>query len=718
MSEVITAIRKQARQQPDKLAVSGAGWGCRYQELIHTIDQTTDWLKQNCNGGQPVAIDIANGPAWLILDLALYQAGLPGVPLPPFFTPLQRQYALNDCGAGWIITEEQKISAIQECKAPNKLHIGPFSLMLTPLDKPKTIIPEQTAKITYTSGSTGNPKGVCLSQEGMEAVSLSLVDAIGKDYAGVHFSVLPLGVLLENVAGLYTTLLAGGTCVIESAASIGFAHPFMPDFALLVHSLRAARANSAILVPEILGGVLSTLEQSQKELEDMRFIAVGGARVSPELLKRAERIGLPVYQGYGLSEAASVVALNTPHDSDSETTGRSLPHIRLSLDNAGEIIIHNPAILGYAGAQTFSTPLHTGDLGHLDKNGRLVITGRKANTIITGYGRNIAPEWVESELLAEPQIGQALVYGEARNALGALIVPSGFDIDDNALANAIERVNARLPDYARIKHWSKTMPFTTDNALVTGNGRLRRIQILKEYETVIDTSYQTQGQSLSFFERLVKETALEQQMLRTVPQIIDAMKGNISLETYIAYLTEAYYHVRHTVPLMECAKVHMPPEKTKLLAALDEYIEEETGHEEWILNDIANAGGDAEAVRNGQPRFATEMMVSHAYDTITRINPAAFFGMVFVLEGTSTQLATSGAEAVQKNLGLPENCFSYLKSHGALDLEHMKFFANLMGEIDDPDDREAILHMAKNIFVLFGNMFAAIPHNVEITNAA
>ena len=235
---------------------------------------------------------------------------------------------------------------------------------------------------------------------------------------------------------------------------------------------------------------------------------------------------------------------------------------------------------------------------------------------------------------------------------------------------------------------------------------------------MIERSYETPGQSLSFFERLVRDTAEEQQALRQVPQIVDAMQGKISRETYIAYLTEAYHHVKHTVPLMQCARAHMPKDKAHLIAALDEYIEEETGHEEWILRDIANAGGDAEAVRNGQPRFATEMMVSYAYDTITRINPVAFFGMVFVLEGTSTQLATAGARAVQERLGLGDNCFTYLTSHGALDLEHMKFFANLMGQIDDPKDQDDIVHMAKRMFILFGNVFAAIPHNTEIQNAA
>ena len=717
MSAVLDAIREQARCNPDTPALEGNGEKYSYGQLAGLIEDTTERLTALCTPDAPVAIDMGNGPDWLIVDLALARAGLTSVPLPPFFTPQQRSHALKDSGAGWLISDPEPHPA----PATNKALLPGFGARTPGLQRLagcRASLPEGTAKITYTSGSTGAPKGVCLSQHGMEQVALSLVDAIGSDYAGIHFSVLPLAVLLENIAGLYTTLLAGGCCRIEPLKNIGFARPFLPDFAMLAQSLRAARASSAIVVPEILRGLIGALEKTGESLPDMRLLAVGGARVAPQLLARADRLGLPVYQGYGLSEAASVVALNTPGDCDPATTGRVLPHVQLKCDESGEIIIHNPAFLGYTGADECALPFHTGDLGSLDDQGRLTIKGRKSNLVISGFGRNIAPEWVESELLSEPIIGQAFVYGEARAALGALIVPAGFDVDDSALAAAIASANARLPGYARIRHWAKTMPFTPANGLATGNGRMRRAAILKSYAKVIERSYQASGQSLSFFERLVRDTAAQQQALRQVPQIVDAMQGHISLDTYIAYLAEAYHHVKHTVPLMQCAKAHMPEDKPHLLAALDDYIAEETGHEEWILSDIANAGGDAEAVRHGQPRFATEMMVSYAYDTISRINPVAFFGMVFVLEGTSTQLATNGAKAVQEKLGLDDNCFSYLTSHGALDLEHMKFFADLMGAIDDPGDQQAIMHMARRMFILFGNVFAAIPHNKEIQNAA
>jgi pyrroloquinoline quinone (PQQ) biosynthesis protein C len=176
--------------------------------------------------------------------------------------------------------------------------------------------------------------------------------------------------------------------------------------------------------------------------------------------------------------------------------------------------------------------------------------------------------------------------------------------------------------------------------------------------------------------------------------------------------------VKHTVPLLKRVRDTLPIGREWLHAALEEYIREESGHEEWILDDIANAGGDSRTVRDSAPAPATEFMVSYAYDFVNRVNPLGFFGMVFVLEGTSTQLATRGAHALMQTLKLPPNCFRYLTSHGALDIGHMQFFQGLMNRIDDPADQAAIVHMAKRMFILFADMFRSIPHERQVQHAA
>jgi len=222
---------------------------------------------------------------------------------------------------------------------------------------------------------------------------------------------------------------------------------------------------------------------------------------------------------------------------------------------------------------------------------------------------------------------------------------------------------------------------------------------------------------MSFFQELERVTADERAALYRTPQLVDGVRGRITRDTYVAYLAQAYHHVSHTVPLLTRARDGMDAAHATFRAALEEYISEETGHEKWILNDIARSGGDAEAVRTGGPAPETEMMVAFAYDYVSRVNPMGMFGMVYVLEGTSIALATAGASAVATSLGLGPECFSYLTSHGSLDQEHMAFFAKLMDQVDDPRDQAAIIHVAKRVFVLFADMFRSIPHTPELAHA-
>jgi len=218
---------------------------------------------------------------------------------------------------------------------------------------------------------------------------------------------------------------------------------------------------------------------------------------------------------------------------------------------------------------------------------------------------------------------------------------------------------------------------------------------------------------MPFFNQLMTATESERSELFQAPQLQAGARGEISLETYIAFLTEAYHHVKHTVPLLMACGARLPHDIHRhprwMLDAITEYIDEEKGHEEWILNDIAACGADAEAVRHGQPKPATELMVSYAYHTIDRINPAAFFGMVLVLEGTSIELATNAANALQKELGLPSEAFSYLSSHGALDIEHMRFYEGLMDQVDDKQTQGEIIHCARMMYRLYGDIFRSLP---------
>lgn len=223
---------------------------------------------------------------------------------------------------------------------------------------------------------------------------------------------------------------------------------------------------------------------------------------------------------------------------------------------------------------------------------------------------------------------------------------------------------------------------------------------------------------MSFYNRLLEETQAARKELYAVPQLIDGLQGKISREAYIAYLTEAYHHVSHTVPFLMTMGSKLSASKRWLQKAIIEYQEEEVGHEEWILNDIEAAGGNKDAARSSPPKLETQVLIAYNYDYITRKNPVGFLGMVFMLESTSTQIANKGADAVKESLGLPKKAFSYLYSHGELDISHMKFFEETVNQVTDPEDQNAIIEVAQNTFSLFANVLRAIPHEGQVKHAA
>lgn len=217
-----------------------------------------------------------------------------------------------------------------------------------------------------------------------------------------------------------------------------------------------------------------------------------------------------------------------------------------------------------------------------------------------------------------------------------------------------------------------------------------------------------------FYEQLIAATAPERAALYAAPAIQAALAGRVSRGLYLAFLGQAYHHVRHTTPLLMALGSRLPERVDWLVRPVAEYIEEEVGHELWILDDIAAAGGDREAARRAPPALATEVMVAYAYDLVNRRNPVGFFGMVFVLEGTSVALALNAADRIQAALGLPDQAFSYLRSHGTLDQSHTRHLADLLERLSAEDQAE-VLRAAQVFFKLYGDIFRSLPVDGEGT---
>ena len=697
-------------QQGPGLALEDKTQSLSNKALLQRVDALSRELQDL--GIRRLACAMDNGLDWVILDLACQSAGVCFVPLPDFFSPAQIRHVADTAGIDFWVCQ-QALSGVENTTACAPLIQGYHSYRTTQMRK--TPLPTGTQKITFTSGSTGQPKGVCLSARAQFEVARALSQVIALE-APVHLCLLPLSTLLENVAGVYAPLLCGGRVVLRDSSQRGLSGSNQLDVSAMTLCISEVQPNSLILVPELLQALLMAIDNGWQPPHSLKFVAVGGSKVAAGLIARARSAGLPVYQGYGLSEAASVVALSHPGSEPNESVGRVLPHLKLEMKQ-GEISVSGNSFLGYLGEPESWYPdcVNTGDLGELVGD-ELLIKGRKKNLLISSFGRNISPEWVESELMQTGLFAQSVVVGDARPYCTALLYPGSDEISEAEIAMTINDINQGLPDYAKLKNWYRlSTPLTVQNDLLTANGRPKREQIQAHYSTQIASMYTplshlsaTGVVTMNFFEKLQQETQAERDYLLNAPVIHRCFDGDISVDDYVAFLQQAYHHVKHTVPLLMAVGSRLSEQQEWLREAVAEYIEEELGHQEWVLNDIAAAGFDKEAARRSVPNLATELMVSYAYDTIARHNPLCFFGMVHVLEGTSIALADKAAANIATAANLPRKAFSYLKSHGALDIEHVKFFESLMNKISDPKDQADIIHSAKVFYRLYGDIFYSL----------
>jgi len=467
-----------------------------YGELeswCHTVAQLWD------STTQVVALICDNTPDTSLLDLALMADNRSIVPIPPYFTAEQIQHLLSQASVDTIISDQpQRLPALLQqigittlsqrrcegsCGSLHAYRIAARASSNLRFDK-----------ITFTSGSTGNPKGVCLSNAALLQVASSLQQATGANANDRHLALLPYATLLENIGGILVPLLAGATVIQPTLARVGLTGSSGLDSDCMVSALRHYRATSCIMVPQMLLALVARVAADPDTLPgNLRFAAVGGAPVSPALLAQAEALNIAVFEGYGLSEAASVVAVNTPAARKIGSVGKPLPHVKLRSDRAGEIWIQGALMEGYLddhGAVTCQRNSEgfwpTGDLGRLDSDGFLHLEGRKKQIFITAFGRNVAPEWVERELTIEPEIAQAALFGEGKPFNVAVVVarnPAGVQA-------AINRANLRLPDYARVQQFVlANAPFSSSNKQAAANGAPQRARIAQDYQQPIAACY-------------------------------------------------------------------------------------------------------------------------------------------------------------------------------------------------------------------------------------
>ena len=459
-----------------------------YAELSDEVNLLAGRLKSQ--GTRVVATLLDNSPAWVVADLAATQAGLVHVPLPVFFTPEQIGHALGAAGADTILTLPAFAARWPQAPASGCAIAGQ-ALSMVRLPAAERPMPEGTAKITFTSGTTGAPKGVCLDADAMRKVARGLVQAMEPLDIRRHLCALPFAVLLENIAGLMAPLLRGATCVTLPLAQLGLSGSSSFDAARFQAAVAAQQPHSIILLPQMLRVWAGYLMQSgQRAPDSLKLVAVGGAAVGVKLIHGARMLGIPAYEGYGLSEGASVQTLNLPGADRPASAGRALPHAQLRVAADGEVEVTGSLFGGYLGDRARPpTWWPTGDLGEIDADGFLHISGRKKHLLITAFGRNVSPEWVETALRSEDAVAQAVVFGDGQPTLSAVLWPARAAAPDAMLQAAVDAANATLPDYARVQRWVRgRVDFTAESGMATANGRPHRAAILHLHLDALGTS--------------------------------------------------------------------------------------------------------------------------------------------------------------------------------------------------------------------------------------
>jgi long-subunit acyl-CoA synthetase (AMP-forming) len=435
-------------------------------------------------GTRVLATLLDNSPAWAVADEAAALADVVHVPLPLFFSEAQIAHALRAAGVDTLLVPSFAAGRWPLLAGPHRKIAGE-SLSLLHIDAIPVPTPAGTVKITFTSGSTGAPKGVCLSLAALHAVRDGLVEALRPLHIERHLCALPLAVLLENVAGLMAPTAAGATCIVLPLAQLGLGGSSSFDPERFHTTVLEHEPNSLILLPQMLRAWVSFLARTRRRApSSLRLVAVGGAAVGARLLASARGLGIPAYEGYGLSEGASVQTLNLPGADRVGSAGRPLPHAQVRIAVDGEIEVGGSLFSGYLGhgEAPASDWWPTGDLGSMDADGFLHVTGRKKNVLITGFGRNVAPEWVETALRGENAVAEAVVFGDAEPSLSAVLWPSSRDGDDSQLQGAVDAANATLPDYARVQRWTRARAaFDADSGFATSNGRPQRAAIWKAH---------------------------------------------------------------------------------------------------------------------------------------------------------------------------------------------------------------------------------------------
>lgn len=505
--------------------------------------------------GERLAILLENSPEWIAVDQAALSMGMVTVPL--FFNDRVENMAYVIAHSGvkvLVLREISQWGALKSLVADSALERviliasewGSSTIMHTIWQRKNSLQteyqqapPDDLATIIYTSGTTGKPKGVMLSHEnilGNCRGALSVVEIFSDD---LFLSFLPLSHALERTIGCYLPMMSGATVafarstftvqydlqtikptvlitvprlfekvnerlervvsrsswfmrgLVQMAEDIGFAR-------FLIQQERAGWRLSQILHPLLDFMVGRKVRRGMGG--KLRVVVSGGAPLIPSIANKLLGFGVPVLQGYGLTECSPVVSGNGLERNRPESVGSPLPDTELAIcEDSGELLVRGPGVMvGYWNQQDETNKVidkdswfHTGDIANI-RDGYLYITGRIKDILVLSNGEKISPTDIEMAILQDPFIDQVTIAGEGKSFLSALVVVNEYG-QTASKKELLTRIAARMgsfPGYAKIKRLIViNEPWTIEQGLVTPTMKLRREKILEYYQEDLDALY-------------------------------------------------------------------------------------------------------------------------------------------------------------------------------------------------------------------------------------
>lgn len=534
---------------PERVAVEWVGAAgsetTTYRQLIDAAARiATRFDRAQIRAGDRIAILAPNSAAWIATYVAALQANIVVVPLDTAYSAAQVLAVIADSGARAIFTTTKLLAAAREaaasCDAAPRIvlladaepGITSYDALLAERARDHTTPADanDAAAILYTSGTTADPKGVVLTHGNLHAERTAVLDVVKADERDVVLGVLPLFHALAEMANLWLPLTIGARVVfLETVSSTTLLDALqtrgvtilacVPQFFYLIHQRVVGElGRRGVVARAIARGLLAGNTWLRDHIgwnpgrrvfarvhqalgPRMRLLITGGSRFDPAIARDLHGLGVSLYNGYGLTETSGAAAIMRPGDRFTTSVGQPLSGVDVRIvhgDDAevrddGEILIRGPIVMREYWRRPDATAsvlrdgwLHTGDLGRLDRDGRLYITGRLKEIIVLASGKNLYPEEIEAHYRQSPFIGEIAVMGLSRDGepsaerLHAVIVPNDAALRERGIVNVrdlirfeLEGLSVQLPAHKRILSYDirlEPLPRTT-------TGKLRRGEI-------------------------------------------------------------------------------------------------------------------------------------------------------------------------------------------------------------------------------------------------